>query len=178
MWTNPQVKWDPDEHGRIRLYPAHSGGAEGALVEVDVETGVVTVEKIWICHDVGKMINPAIVDAQIVGGTVQGLGGALFEQLRYAEDGRMLTTTFNDYQLPNALSAPPIEILHRETPSPITPLGTKGAGESGCIGTPTVLMAAVEDALRPFGVRVDMTPMDPQRVLAMVQAAGGKRAGA
>jgi carbon-monoxide dehydrogenase large subunit len=83
----------------------------------------------------------------------------------------MLTNTLNDYQLPNALSAPPIEILHRQTPSPITPLGTKGAGESGCIGTPTVLMAAVEDARRPFGIRVDMTPLDPQRVLTMIREA-------
>ena len=172
VWTNPQVSWAPDEHGRVRLYPAHGGGAEGALVEVDIETGQVTVERLWVCHDVGKMINPAIVEAQVVGGMVQGFGGTMLEQMRYDDDGRMLTKTLNDYQLPNALSAPPIEVMHIETPSPVTPLGTKGVGEAGCIGTPTVLMAAVEDALRPLGVHVDMTPLDPERVLRMILAAG------
>jgi carbon-monoxide dehydrogenase large subunit len=171
VWTNPQVSWNPDEHGRVRLYPAHGGGAEGALVEVDIETGEVKVEKLWVCHDVGTMINPAIVTAQIVGGMIQGFGGTMMEQFRYDEDGRMLTNTLNDYQLPNALSAPPIEVMHIETPSPITPLGTKGVGEAGCIGTPTALMAAVEDALAPFGVSVDMTPLAPEQVLGMIQAA-------
>ncbi|MEA2252807.1 MAG: aerobic carbon-monoxide dehydrogenase large subunit [Solirubrobacteraceae bacterium] len=176
VWTNPQVAWSPDEHGRVRLYPAHGGGAEGALVEVDVETGQVKVERLWVCHDVGKMINPAIVEAQVVGGMVQGFGGTMLEQLSYDDDGRMLTKTLNDYQVPNAMSAPPIELMHIETPSPITPLGTKGVGEAGCIGTPTVLMSAVEDALRPFGVSVDMTPLDPERVLRMIQASGAQLA--
>jgi CO/xanthine dehydrogenase Mo-binding subunit len=100
----------------------------------------------------------------------------MLEQLSYDDDGRMLTKTLNDYQVPNAMSAPPIELMHIETPSPITPLGTKGVGEAGCIGTPTVLMSAVEDALRPFGVSVDMTPLDPERVLRMIQASGAQLA--
>jgi carbon-monoxide dehydrogenase large subunit len=171
VWTNPNVSWAPDEHGRVRLYPAHSSGAQGALVEVDAETGEVRIEKIWIAHDCGKVINPGIVKAQVVGSTVQGLGGAMFEQLCYDDQGKLLTKTLNDYQLPNAMSAPPIEVLHMETPSPITPLGTKGVGEGGCIGTPAVLLSAVEDALRPFGVTVEHTPLDPQRVRALVRQA-------
>jgi carbon-monoxide dehydrogenase large subunit len=171
VWTNPNVSWNPDEHGRVRLYPAHGGGAEGALVEIDIETGQVTVERMWVAHDVGKMINPAIVEAQIVGGMVQGFGGAMMEQMRYDADGNMVATTLNDYQLPNSLSAPPIEVMHLETPSPITPLGTKGVGEAGCIGTAALLMAAVEDALSPLGVKVDATPLDPESVLNMIHAA-------
>jgi carbon-monoxide dehydrogenase large subunit len=171
VWTNPNVSWAPDEHGRVRLYPAHGSGAQGALVEVDIETGEVSIEKLWVAHDVGKMINPGIVHAQIIGGVMQGLGGTMFEQLCYDDEGRLLTRTLNDYQLPNAMSAPPIEVLHLETPSPVTPLGTKGVGEAGCIGTPAVLLSAVEDALRPLGVRVDRTPLDPQRVRALVRDA-------
>ncbi|NMH97802.1 xanthine dehydrogenase family protein molybdopterin-binding subunit [Pseudonocardia acidicola] len=171
VWTNPNVSWAPDEHGRVRLYPAHGSGAQAALVEVDIETGQVSIEKLWVAHDVGKMINPGIVHAQIIGGMMQGLGGTMFEQLCYDDEGRLLTTTLNDYQLPNAMSAPPIEILHLETPSPVTPLGTKGVGEAGCIGTPSVLLSAVEDALRPLGVRVERTPLDPQRVRALVREA-------
>jgi CO/xanthine dehydrogenase Mo-binding subunit len=131
----------------------------------------VSIEKLWVAHDVGKMINPGIVHAQIIGGVMQGLGGTMFEQLCYDDEGRLLTRTLNDYQLPNAMSAPPIEVLHLETPSPVTPLGTKGVGEAGCIGTPAVLLSAVEDALRPLGVRVDRTPLDPQRVRALVRDA-------
>lgn len=171
VWTNPQVKWSPDEHGRVRLYPAHSCGAEGALVEVDIETGEVKVEQIWLVHDVGTMINPAIVDQQIVGSTIQGFGGAMLEQLKYDENGRMIARTLNDYQLPNMLSAPPISVVHLETPSPVTPLGTKGVGEGGCIGTSATLMAAVEDALSHLGVKVTETPLTPPRILRLIQEA-------
>jgi carbon-monoxide dehydrogenase large subunit len=168
VWSNPQVSWIPDEHGRIRLYPAHGGGAEGAVVEVDIETGEVTVERVWFAHDAGRMINPAIVEGQVVGGVAQGIGGVLMEQLAYDEGGRMLSATLNDYQLPNFCSIPPVEVLHVETPSPITPLGTKGIGEAGSIGTPSVIMSAVEDALAPLGVRVTSSPLTPPRVLEMI----------
>ncbi|QBI18522.1 xanthine dehydrogenase family protein molybdopterin-binding subunit [Egibacter rhizosphaerae] len=171
VWTNPQVNWVPDENGRVRLYPAHASGAEGALVEVDPETGQVDVQRLWVVHDVGKMINPRIVEAQVVGGMIQGYGGMMLEHLAYGDDGSMLAPTLTDYQLPNFLSTPPVEMRHLETPSPITPLGTKGVGEAGCIGTPTVLMAAVEDALRPWGVQVSDGPLNPERVLEMIHAA-------
>lgn len=173
VWLNPQVNWEPDAHGRLRIYPAHASGAQGALVEVDVETGQVTVERIWIAHDSGKMIHPRIVEGQVVGGTIQGFGGVMSEQLAYDGEGRFLSRTLADYQIPTFLSAPPVEVLHGEVLSPVTPLGTKGVGEAGCIGTPTVVMAAVENALAPFGVRVSASPLTPERVLAMIEQARG-----
>ncbi|WP_409333221.1 xanthine dehydrogenase family protein molybdopterin-binding subunit [Trujillonella humicola] len=171
VWTNPNVSWVPDEHGRVRLYPTHGSGAQGAVVEVDVETGQVTIEKMWIAHDCGTVVNPAIVKGQIIGSAVQGLGGVMFEQLCYDDQGKLLTKTLNDYQLPNVMSAPAIDVLHMETPNPLTPMGTKGVGEGAVIGTPATLLSAVEDALRPLGVTVEQTPLDPQRVRALVRAA-------
>lgn len=172
VYTNPAVNWVPDEHGRMRIYPTHGSGAEGALVEVDPETGQVRVEKIWFVHDSGVIINPQIVEGQLRGGIVQAVGGTMFEQLAYDGAGHPLTRTLGDYQLPNVLSAPDVELHHLETPSPLTPLGTKGVGEGGHIGTSPVLMAALEDALHPFfRVQVLDTPLTPPRVLAMIERA-------
>lgn len=170
-WTNPAVRWTPDEAGRIQIYPFHASGADGALVEVDPETGEVRVEQLWGVHDVGKMINPKIVEAQLVGGAVQGFGGAMFEELKYDESGQMVTVTLGSYQLPNFRSAPPMKIAHLETPSGITPLGTKGVGEGGIIAIPTIIRLAIEDALRPFGVKVNATPLTPPRVLDLIESA-------
>ncbi|MEN3281816.1 MAG: aerobic carbon-monoxide dehydrogenase large subunit [Solirubrobacteraceae bacterium] len=169
--TNPEVSWTPDELGRVRLYPTHASAAYGCLVEVDVETGQVDVRRIWAVHDAGRIINPAIVDAQIRGSSIQAFGGTMFEQVAYAPDGRLLTRTLTDYQLPNHASVPDIDVFHVETPSPITPLGTKGVGEGGHIGIGAVLVAAVEDALRPLGVKVLSTPLTPSRVRAMIAGA-------
>jgi carbon-monoxide dehydrogenase large subunit len=171
VYTNPAVRATPDEHGRIAIYPTHGSGAEGALVEVDPETGQVVVERIWLVSDAGNLINPGVVDSQVIGSTVQAYGGAMTEQLEYDDAGNMLVRTLGDYQIPTFGSAPVIESHHIETPSPITPLGTKGVGEGGQIGTAPVLMAAIEDALRPFGVKVNSTPLTPERVLALIEAA-------
>ncbi len=147
-WANPQVSWRPDAAHRIRLFPTHSGGAEGALVEVDVETGEVRVEKIWMMDDVGTLINPEIVEGQIIGGTIMGFGGAMLEEFVYDDQGRLLTETLQDYRL-----------------------GTKGVGEAGCISTLTVIMAAIEDALSPFGVKIMSAPLTPWRILELIQSA-------
>jgi carbon-monoxide dehydrogenase large subunit len=171
VYTNPAVRVTPDEHGRIHIYPTHGSGAEGAVVEVDPETGQVSVERIWLVSDAGRIINPGVVDSQVIGSTVQAFGGAMTERLEYDDDGNMLVRTLGDYSIPTFGSAPVVESHHLETPSPITPLGTKGVGEGGQIGTAPVLMAAIEDALRPFGVKVNTTPLTPERVLAMLQAA-------
>lgn len=165
----------PDEHGRLRIYPTHASGAMGCLVEVDVETGQVDVGKIWMVHDAGRLINPGIAENQLVGSTVQAFGGTMFEQLVYDEAGSLLTRSLGDYQLPNAVSVPDIEVFHLETPSPITPLGTKGLGEGGHVGTGAVLLSAVEDALRPFGVEVLETPLTPPRVLRLIDSAREQR---
>lgn len=171
VWTSPQVQWEPDEAGRTRMYSAHGSGAMGALVEVDKETGDVKVSKLWVVHDVGKMINPAIVEAQLRGGIVQGFGGAMMEEFKYDETGCLISRTLSDYHVPNILSVPPIEVAHVETPLPATPLGSKGGGEGGCIPTPTAIMLAVEDALRSLGARVKRTPFTPPIVFETVRAA-------
>jgi len=170
-WTNPAVSWTPDEFGRIRVFPAHGGGAHGALIEVDGETGQITVEHLWVTDDVGTMINPMIVEGQVHGGTVQGLGGALYEGFSYDDQGRPEVHTYRDYGIPNIASVPRIDVVHLQTPSTTNPLGTKGAGEAGTIGTPTCLMAAVEDALRPLDIKVLNLPLSPPRVLAAIEAA-------
>ncbi|MEA2383645.1 MAG: aerobic carbon-monoxide dehydrogenase large subunit [Solirubrobacteraceae bacterium] len=174
VYTNPNVTWTPDEHGRVRIYPTHASGAMGALVEVDAETGKVVVQRIWYVHDAGRIINPAIAEGQLLGSTIQAFGGTMFEQYAYGEDGRALTRTLTDYQLPNGASIPQIDLFHIETLSPVTPLGTKGLGEGGHIGVGAVLVAAVEDALRPYGVKVNHTPLTPNRVLDLIDAAGAE----
>ena len=170
-WTNPAVSWLPDERGQIKIYPAHGGGAQGALLEVDAQTGQIRIERLWITDDAGTMINPTIVEGQIIGGTIQGVGGALHEAFDYDTDGIPLARTYRDYGIPTIRSAPPMDLAHTETPSSSNPLGTKGVGEAGCIGTPGCLMSAVEDALRPLGVKVLNLPLTPPRVLAAIEAA-------
>ena len=172
--TNPEVSWVPDEYGRVRLYPTHGSGAIGCLVEVDPETGQVTVHHVWFVGDAGRLINPMVVDGQIRGSAVQAFGGTMFEQMAYDDEGRLLTRTLTDYQLPNQGSVPDIDVFHIETPSPITPLGTKGVGEGAHIGLGAALVAAAEDALRPLGVRVDATPLTPQRVKKLIDQAASR----
>lgn len=167
--TNPEVSWTPDELGRVKLYPTHGSGAIGCLVEVDPEIGRVDVRHVWVVGDAGRLINPAVVDGQIRGSAVQAFGGTMFEQMAYGEDGRLLTKTLTDYQLPNHGSVPDIDVFHIETPSPITPLGTKGVGEGAHIGLGAALLAATEDALRPFGTKVLSTPLTPQRVRQLIE---------
>jgi carbon-monoxide dehydrogenase large subunit len=135
-----------------------------ALVEVDVETGLVKLLRYVVAHDCGRVINPMIVDGQIHGGVAQGIGGGLYEDLIYNEAGQLLTGTFMDYLLPGATEVPRIDTIHLEYPSPRNPLGIKGVGEGGAISPPAAIANAVEDALRPFGVCVRETPLTPERV--------------
>ncbi|MGF6916089.1 carbon-monoxide dehydrogenase large subunit [Paraburkholderia sp. 40] len=167
-YASPDVNWVPDEFGRLRLYPTHACGAIGCLVEVDARTGQVEVRKIWVAHDAGRLINPGIVDNQLRGSAVQALGGTLLEQIVHDEASRLLTRTLGDYQIPHIATVPEIDVLHIETPSPLTPLGTKGVGEGCHIGLGAALLSAVEDALRPFRAEVLETPLTPPRVLALI----------
>jgi len=171
VYRCPQTNWVPDERGFMQLYTSHPGGALGVLLEVDAETGEIAVERFWTVADHGKIINPATVDAQIVGGTIQQLGGSVTEALHYDAEGRLLTRTLRDYGMPNVFASVPIEIEHLETLSPGTAIGAKGVGESGCIATTTVLMQAVEDALSPFGVTVSHSPLTPWAVRALIAEA-------
>ena len=141
-----------------------------ALVEVDIETGRVTLLRYVVAHDCGRVINPTIVDGQIRGGVAQGIGGGLYEDLVYNEAGQLLSGTLMDYLLPGATEIPEIELIHLEYPSPRNPLGIKGVGEGGAIAPPAAIANAVEDALGPFGVCVRETPLSPERVRRLVAA--------
>jgi aerobic carbon-monoxide dehydrogenase large subunit len=137
----PKVATQPN------LYPTWPNGAYIALVEVDVETGKVTVLRLIAVHDAGTLVNPLLVDANMHGGIAQGLGGALYENLVYNDHGQLMTGTFMDYTLPTAVDLPSFEVAHVMTPSPYNPLGAKGAGESGVGGPLSAVASAVENAV-------------------------------
>ena len=146
-----------------------------AEVEVDIETGDVKVTRVLVNHDCGNVINPMIVEGQIVGGVAHGIGNALFERLVFDENGQPLTTSFADYLLPMATNVPNVETLHTETPSPLNPIGVKGAGEGGTIAVIAAIISAVEDALHPFNVRLAEMPISPERIVQLVRAAEAAR---
>ena len=135
--------------------------------EVDVTTGRVELLRYIVSEDCGPMINPNVVEGQIAGGTVQGIGGVLFEHLAYDEGGNPIATTFMDYLLPTAADVPPIEFGHIETPSP-GPGGYKGVGEGGAIGSPPAVVNAVADALSPFGVKITRLPLTPSAIVELL----------
>jgi carbon-monoxide dehydrogenase large subunit len=147
-------------------YPfAFTNGVQASYVEVDTETGVVTLLKHWCVEDCGRIINPQLVDEQIRGGIVQGLGGALFEEIHYDEDGQLLNGSMADYLVPMAAEMPDMILGHVETPTKESTLGAKGAGEAGTAGAPAAVMNAINDALRPMGAQVTEMPFTPERIL-------------
>lgn len=150
----------------------HASGSSVAEVEVDIGTGDVKLLNYVIAHDCGKMINPMLVDGQIIGGVVHGIGNALFERMVYDDSAQPLSMNYGEYLLPIATEMPPIEVLHQETPSPCNPLGVKGAGEGGTIPAANAVIAAIENALEPFGVVVNDHPVSPQRICELLDAAG------
>jgi carbon-monoxide dehydrogenase large subunit len=142
-----------------------------AVVEVDLATGAVTVRDLAGVNDAGRLINPALAEAQVVGSAIQGLGQALTEGIEYDDRGQLITGTLMDYLLPSAGDAPAIALDWLETPAPSNDLGAKGIGESGCIGVPQAIVNAVLDALAPWGVEhIDM-PLLPNRVWAVIRQA-------
>ncbi len=151
-------------------------GAHLAVVEVDAETGTVRVLRYAALDDCGTIINPLIVEGQVCGGVVQGLGGALLERLTYDADGQLLTGSLMDYVVPVASVVPGVEVLHMETPARSNPNGTKGVGEAGTSGAPAAIANAVNDALRPLGGEVDVLPMTAQTIFAAIQRTTHERA--
>ena len=139
--------------------------------EVDPDTGAVEILRYVVSEDCGVMINPNVVEGQIAGGVVQGIGGVLYEHLMYDEDGNPLATTFVDYLLPTATEVPVIEYGHIETPAPTNPGGHKGLGEGGAIAAPPAVINAVADALAPLGVRPRTQPLAPAELVALIEAA-------
>jgi aerobic carbon-monoxide dehydrogenase large subunit len=148
-----------------------SNACHVAMVEVDIETGRVMIEKFLVAEDAGRLINPMIVDGQIHGGVAQGIANALLEEIIYDETGNILTATLADYLPPTAREVPPIEIHHLETLTPASVTKAKGLGEGGAIGAPAAVVNAINDALAPFGVEIDEFPATPQRIRAALRNA-------
>ncbi|RMF67350.1 MAG: xanthine dehydrogenase family protein molybdopterin-binding subunit [Calditrichaeota bacterium] len=148
-----------------------ASGVHAMIVEVDPETMLVQIKKYVVVHDCGTVINPMILEGQIHGGVAQGIGNAFYEQLAYDESGQLTNASFMDYLLPTATDVPEIETDHIETPSPLNPLGIKGAGEAGCIPVGALFAQAVEDALSEEGLEILEIPLSPNRLFELVRAA-------
>jgi 2-furoyl-CoA dehydrogenase large subunit len=164
----------PDENDQVNGSVTYGFVADAVTVEVDIETGEVKILDYTTVHDAGKLLNPLIVDGQILGGLVHGLGGAMYEELAYDRNGQFLSGSFMDYLCPTAPEIPPITIKHLETPSPLTPLGAKGLGEGNTMSAPAVIANAVEDALSGLGVTIDTLPLSPNRIWTLIQDAKQK----
>lgn len=147
----------------------YSSGINAVVVEVDVETGQVAVVRSVVGHDCGTVLNPLLVEGQVYGGYAHGIGNALYEEALYNAEGQPLAVSYLDYPLPTAMEVVRPELFHIESPSPLNPLGVKGAGEGGLIPVPAAIANAVEDALRPFGARITQLPLTPARVLAAIR---------
>ncbi|MGD0316088.1 MAG: xanthine dehydrogenase family protein molybdopterin-binding subunit [Xanthobacteraceae bacterium] len=146
-----------------------SNACHAAIVEVDPETGLVTVEKFVVAEDAGRLINPMIVDGQILGGVVQGIGNALLEEIIYDDVGNVLTATLADFLPPTSREVPPIELFHLETLNGATITQAKGLGEGGAIGAPAAILNAINDALASLGVSIDEMPATPRRIRAALR---------
>ncbi len=164
----PDVKPEliASRHFRVSDFPfVFTNGSMAAEIELDIDTGIVRVINFWAVEDCGRVINPKLVDEQIRGGIVQGIGGALYEECIYANDGQLLNASMADYLVPMAAEMPDMVIAHVETPTRTSQLGAKGAGEAGTGGAPAAVMNAVNDALHPLGAAIYEMPMTPERIL-------------
>ena len=159
-------------HYRVTDMPfVFTNGAMAAHIEIDIETGIIKVLNFWAVEDCGRVINPMLVDEQIRGGVVQGIGSALYEECLYSEEGQLLNATLADYLVPMAAEMPEIHVAHIETPTKTSVLGAKGAGEAGTGGAPAAIINAVNNALRPLGVSNFQIPMTPNRMLETLKEA-------
>ncbi len=156
-WQPETVTWS---------YAVHA-----AVVEVDPETGHVAIEDYAVAHDCGVVVNPMLVEGQIMGGAAQGLGGILSEAIAYDAHGQLLSGSLMDYALPVASEVPRFKIIHQVSPSPLNPLGVKGVGEGGAVAPPAAVANAVCDALAPFGVEIDATPIRPEALVRAIRHA-------
>ena len=148
-------------------------GVHAAIVEVDPGTCAVKIRKYICIHDCGNMINPMIVEGQVMGGIAQGIGGALYERLDYQPDGNLANASFMDFLMPYATEIPDVKILHLETPSPLNPLGVKGVGEAGCIAVGAVVASGVEDALKQLGpMKFRHVPLTPTMISDALESVG------
>jgi carbon-monoxide dehydrogenase large subunit len=160
------------ETGKYDPPGTFSNACHVAVVDVDVETGHVKVEKFLVVEDAGLLINPMIADGQVHGGVAQGIGNAVLEEIIYDETGNILTSTLADFLPPTAREIPSIELHHIETLTGMSATKAKGLGEGGVIGAPAAVLNAINDALSSFGVSVDEMPATPQRIRAALRSSG------
>jgi carbon-monoxide dehydrogenase large subunit len=154
-WQPQTVTWS---------YAAHV-----AIADVDPETGRVSIEDYAVAHDCGVVVNPMLVEGQIMGGAAQGLGGILLEGIAYDANGQLLSGSLMDYALPTAGDVPAMRIIHQHSPSPLNPLGVKGVGEGGAVAPPAAIANAVCDALAPFDLEVNTTPIKPEQLISAMR---------
>ncbi|HXJ01438.1 MAG TPA: xanthine dehydrogenase family protein molybdopterin-binding subunit [Micropepsaceae bacterium] len=154
----------------------YSNGTHVAEVEVDIETGGVEILRYIVMHDCGNVINPMVVRGQVEGGVAHGVGNALFETMLYDSNAQPLNVNFGEYLLPGSTDVPHVELHHMETPSPLNPIGVKGAGEGGTIPAIAAIIGAIENALTPFGVKISESPITPGRLMGMIQVSQNRAA--
>lgn len=153
-------------------HAAWASGVHAAIVEVDLDTMQVRFVRYVCVHDCGNMINPKVVEGQVMGGVAQGVGGALYEKLEYDDSGQLRNASFMDFLIPYATEVPRVELHHLETPSPLNPLGIKGVGEAGTIPVAALTASAVSDALAPFGVEITEAPILPDALFRLLRESG------
>lgn len=155
---------------------AFANGTNICEVDVDIETGEVKVLRYIVAHDCGRLINPRLVDGQIQGGVVHGIGNALYERMVFDDAGTPLSVNYGEYLLSGACESPAVEIHHVETPSPVNPIGVKGAGEGGTIPAAACIISGIENALAPFGIRINEHPVSPARIVELMQQPSARSA--
>ena len=163
-----------DKGGGRNAYAAYGYSVNAAIVEVDIQTGATKTLRYIVCADPGRILNPQVVEGQVVGGVAQGFGGALLEENVYSEDGQPLAANLADYAIPSSVEIPNIEVSHTQTPSPLLPLGAKGVGEGGAEGVAATLGNAVEDALAPFNIDLRELSLKPESVWMKIRQASGQ----
>jgi carbon-monoxide dehydrogenase large subunit len=178
VYDHPLTTLPSDDRKDLGIfYPIMGHMCHLPVVEVDAATGKVSFLDYVAVHDCGTMVNPMTLAGHVRGGTAQGIGTALYERFHYDEGGQLLTASFMDYLIPTVHELPAeVRVGHVETPSPFTEFGIKGGGEGGRMGAPPAIAAAIEDALRPLGVRIDALPVTPARLRALIRAAEARQA--
>ena len=169
---------DPGLEADLSFKPSaltYSNGVQAVEVEVDIGTGAVSFRNYVVVSDCGSLINPMIVDGQIAGGVVHGIGNALFDWMGYDESGQPITTNFGEYTMPTATELIELDLQYQHSPTPLNPLGVKGVGETGTVPAAAAIVSAVENALEPFGARINDYPVQPAAIVDMVRAAEVQR---
>jgi CO/xanthine dehydrogenase Mo-binding subunit len=171
-YDHPLTTLPADDRSDLGIfYPIMGHMCHMPVVEVDPSTGKVSFLDYVAVHDCGTLVNPMTLAGHVRGGTAQGIGTALYEQYHYDENGQLLTASYADYLIPTAYEVPQdVRVGHVETPSPYTEYGIKGGGEGGRMGAPPAICAAIEDALRPFGVKIDAMPVTPAKLRGLIRA--------